>query len=210
MVSSIQELNLYSCGQVDRDILHLCPSLFRTDAGPALGWDDTVAFLILPVLLVVSQFASMELMQPKTGDQQQNNIVLKILPVLIGWFALNVPAALSVYWFVNNIVTTATSVAVRSSLQFEPVAAGSAAATAAKTEPAPTIFAPPREKPAGFGQAADVSSVPRDAVKPLTVIDAEVEDDDEEEEPIEDSPPTSSDEESKPKKKSKRGRKRKK
>ncbi|KAL7569257.1 hypothetical protein ACA910_016809 [Epithemia clementina (nom. ined.)] len=185
-----------------------------TENGPSLGWDDTIAFLILPVLLVVSQFAAMELMQPK-GDaaQQQNNIVLKILPVLIGWFALNVPAALSVYWFVNNIVTTTISVAVRSSLKFEPVSVGGSA-TAVKTEPTPTIFAPPREKPAGFGQTPTVSPAQKDAVKPITVIDAVVEEDDDEEDEDEteetSSEPTSTSSESKPKKKAKRIRKRKK
>jgi len=29
-----------------------------------LGWQDTAAYLILPILLVVSQFVSMEIMKP--------------------------------------------------------------------------------------------------------------------------------------------------
>lgn len=146
-----------------------------TDAGPALGWDDTIAFLILPAVLVASQFLSMELMQPKTEDpaQQQTNVVLKILPIMIGWFALNVPAALSVYWIVNNFVTTATSVILRNQMKFEPVSA-SATSSSATIEPPTTIFAPPREKPAGFGQTSESSYVPRDAVQPITTIDAEI------------------------------------
>lgn len=183
-----------------------------TESGPPLGWEDTIAFLILPVLLVVSQFLAMELMQPKTADgaQQQNNVVLKILPVLIGWFALNVPAALSVYWFVNNIVTTTISVAVRSSVKFEPIAAGGAAVTSIKTEPTPTLFTPLREKPAGFGQAQfSSSSIQKDAVKPITVIDAEVEEDDDDE--VEERSPgdATSGSETKPKKKARRTRKKK-
>jgi YidC/Oxa1 family membrane protein insertase len=120
----------------------------------------------------------MELMQPKTDDpaQQQSNVVLKVLPIMIGWFALNVPAALSVYWVVNNIVTTGTSLFIRSTLKVEPAkTAGSAGA--ATMEPPATIFAPPREKPSGFG-APSSAPVPSDSVKPLTVIDAEVSDDD--------------------------------
>lgn len=34
------------------------------DGHPPLGWHDTAAYLVLPVLLVVSQFVSMELMKP--------------------------------------------------------------------------------------------------------------------------------------------------
>merc|ERR1711937_625378 len=35
------------------------------NGAPSLGWEQTTAFLILPVALVVSQFLSMELMTPK-------------------------------------------------------------------------------------------------------------------------------------------------
>ncbi|KAJ8439892.1 hypothetical protein Cgig2_003958 [Carnegiea gigantea] len=34
------------------------------DGHPPLGWHDTAAYLVLPVLLVVSQYVSMELMKP--------------------------------------------------------------------------------------------------------------------------------------------------
>jgi 60Kd inner membrane protein len=149
----------------------------RVNNVPPLGWDDTLAFLILPVFLVISQFVSMELMQPKTQDpaQQQTNVILKVLPIMIGWFALNVPAALSVYWVVNNIVTTATSVIIRNTMKVEPIKTGGGAAAAA-VKPPPTIFAPPPQKPAGFGatSASSAPKIPRDAVKPLTAIDAEV------------------------------------
>jgi YidC/Oxa1 family membrane protein insertase len=142
-----------------------------TNGVPSLGWEDTVAFLILPVFLVISQFISMEIMTPK-DSQQQGNIVLKFLPFMIGWFSLSVPAALCLYWVTNNIVTTATSVIIRNSMKMEPVSAGGASAVAAP----PTrseIFAPSplREKPAGFS----------DGVTRITgdVIDAEIDDGDE-------------------------------
>jgi hypothetical protein len=32
--------------------------------------------------------------------------ILKFLPLMIGWFALNVPAGLGVYWVVNNGLST--------------------------------------------------------------------------------------------------------
>lgn len=156
-------------------------SLRRVDGVPSLGWEDTTAFLILPVLLVVSQFASMELMSPKSDDpaQQQSNIILKFLPLMIGWFSLNVPSALTVYWLTNNIITTGTSLFVRSQVKTpEPVGVGGSSTTVVEpptqTEP---IFAPIREKPSGFGDAP--ISEPSDTIKPLTVdaeiVDAEVE-----------------------------------
>lgn len=146
-----------------------------TDGVPSLGWADTTSFLILPVLLVVSQFASMKLMQPDTDDPaikaQQDNPVLKVLPLMIGWFSLNVPSALCLYWMTNNIVTTASSLFIRNTMKVEPVAASAAAVSTTATSPAQaSMFAPPREKPAGFSSSPGGS----DEIKPLTVMDAEV------------------------------------
>lgn len=145
------------------------------DGVPSLGWDDTAAFLVLPVVLVVSQFISMELMTPKNSDQQ-GNFILKLLPLMIGWFSLNVPAALCVYWIVNNIVTTATSVMIRSGMESQPAMSSGGAAAVSSPPPQSSVFAPPpmREKPAGFSSPM----ISDDDVKPITssasVVDAEV------------------------------------
>ena len=37
------------------------------DGAPPLGWGDTIAYLVLPVLLVGSQYVSMQMMQPATA-----------------------------------------------------------------------------------------------------------------------------------------------
>ncbi|XVF05531.1 hypothetical protein REPUB_Repub05bG0180100 [Reevesia pubescens] len=74
------------------------------DGHPPLGWHDTAAYLVLPVLLVVSQYVSMELMKPpQTDDPAQKNtlLVFKFLPVMIGYFSLSVPSGLSIYWLVS-------------------------------------------------------------------------------------------------------------
>lgn len=34
------------------------------DGHPPLGWHDTAAYLVLPILLIVSQYVSMEIMKP--------------------------------------------------------------------------------------------------------------------------------------------------
>jgi YidC/Oxa1 family membrane protein insertase len=47
------------------------------------------------------------------------------LPLLIGWFSLNVPSGLGVYWIINNFVSTATSVFIRNQLAPATAAIGS-------------------------------------------------------------------------------------
>ncbi|MCO5600331.1 hypothetical protein L7F22_054441 [Adiantum nelumboides] len=71
------------------------------DGAPPLGWSDTIAYLVLPVLLIASQYVSMQLMQtPQSVDPSQKNTqaILKFLPLMIGYFALSVPSGLSLYW----------------------------------------------------------------------------------------------------------------
>ncbi|XP_077232871.1 inner membrane protein PPF-1, chloroplastic-like [Tasmannia lanceolata] len=80
------------------------------DGQPPLGWHDTAAYLVLPVLLVVSQYVSMELMKPpQTDDPAAKNslLIFKFLPLMIGYFSLSVPSGLSIYWFTNNVLSTA-------------------------------------------------------------------------------------------------------
>lgn len=145
------------------------------DGVPSLGWEDTIAFLILPVFLVVTQFASMQLMQPQPGPDgtaPEQPFFVKLLPLMFGYFALNVPAALCIYWGANTAITTATTLFIRSQMKTEPVAVSSA--SAATTEVS-SVFAPPpmREKPAGFSNAftEDPDMTP---ITPTDVVDAEV------------------------------------
>lgn len=85
------------------------------DGHPPLGWSDTAAYLVLPVLLVLSQYVSMEIMKPPETDQSSKNslLVLKFLPLMIGYFSLSVPSGLSIYWFTNNVLSTAQQLWLR-------------------------------------------------------------------------------------------------
>ncbi|CAI9108067.1 OLC1v1007586C4 [Oldenlandia corymbosa var. corymbosa] len=86
------------------------------DGHPPLGWQDTAAYLVLPVLLIVSQYVSMEIMKPpQTDDPNQKNtlLVFKFLPLMIGYFSLSVPSGLTIYWFINNVLSTAQQVWLR-------------------------------------------------------------------------------------------------
>ncbi|CAK9312406.1 unnamed protein product [Citrullus colocynthis] len=80
------------------------------DGHPPLGWSDTFAYLVLPVLLVVSQYISVQIMQSsQTNDpsMKSSQAITKFLPLMIGYFALSVPSGLSLYWLTNNILSTA-------------------------------------------------------------------------------------------------------
>lgn len=120
----------------------------------------------------------MNLMQPKTDDSQQQsaNAILKVLPFMIGWFALNVPAALGIYWCVNNIVTTASTLYVRSNMPTVEAVGGDGAG-ASVMEASTTDFnpTPMNEKAVGFGGSSDDG----DGMTTITPIDAEIVADDE-------------------------------
>ncbi|XP_058093869.1 ALBINO3-like protein 1, chloroplastic isoform X4 [Magnolia sinica] len=79
------------------------------DDHPPLGWLDTFAYLVLPVLLVVSQYVSIQIMQSSQGNdpnQKGSQALTRFLPLMIGYFALSVPSGLSLYWLTNNILST--------------------------------------------------------------------------------------------------------
>lgn len=46
---------------------------------------------------------------------------------MIGWFSLNVPSGLGLYWLVNNIVTTSTTVLIRNQVPAAPLPSSRAA-----------------------------------------------------------------------------------
>lgn len=91
------------------------------DGAPPIGWHDALCYLVLPVLLVASQAYSQKLLQPPNQDPSaaQANNVLKFMPLLIGWFSLNVPSGLGVYWVTNNLVSTLQTLFIRSRFNAE-------------------------------------------------------------------------------------------
>ena len=125
------------------------------DGHPQLGWHDTTAYLVLPVLLVASQYVSQQIVspQPKTDDpaQQQSQAILKFLPLMIGFFSLNVPAGLTLYWFANNIITTAQTLILRKTTTAPepPVAKSGAAGGANGAEPVRVEYVPKSQRRSG-------------------------------------------------------------
>lgn len=91
---------------------------------PELGWEKTLAYLSIPLILYISQSVSMKILQPPkdpnrvyTEQEQVTQGILNQLPFILAFFSLNVPAGLGLYWIVSNVLTTVITVAVRSTFK---------------------------------------------------------------------------------------------
>ena len=89
------------------------------DGVPPLGWVATIAYLILPILLVVSQVYMQQMMTPPSTDPQQQSMqqIMKFMPLMFGYFALVVPAGLTLYWFTSNILALVQQYFTKTQLQ---------------------------------------------------------------------------------------------
>lgn len=92
------------------------------DGVPSMGWEGTLPFLIMPVVLVLGQAFTMNVLQPpedesETEEEKEKNAstktILKFLPLMIGFFSLQVPAGLTIYWFTSNLFTVSQSLIIR-------------------------------------------------------------------------------------------------
>ena len=89
------------------------------DGHPPIGWANATPYLILPVLLVVIQYVLTALITPPKDplapkdENQSLQILTKFLPLFLGWFALNVPAGLTLYYFSNISLVSAQQIYLR-------------------------------------------------------------------------------------------------
>lgn len=101
------------------------------DGVPSMGWEATLPFLVMPVVLVLMQSATMAVLQPPEDESQSDEekeqmkstqTVLKFLPLMIGFFSLQVPAGLTIYWATSNLFTVSQSLAIRAYYKANPPA----------------------------------------------------------------------------------------
>jgi YidC/Oxa1 family membrane protein insertase len=87
------------------------PSAHTLFAGLPIPWP---AYLIFPLLAAITTLIQTRMLQmpptPNPTDQeaqtqQMQRTMLWISPLMIGYFALNVPAGLGLYWFIGNCVS---------------------------------------------------------------------------------------------------------
>lgn len=124
------------------------------DGAPSLGWHDTLCFLSLPIILIISQSISQRLLTPPKPAEELDEAaaasqqIVQYLPIMIGFFALNVPSGLAVYWVTNNFVSTASTLIVKANVAKEMEAAGLGSSAATAPPPPP----PPSQSPASFSE----------------------------------------------------------
>ena len=99
------------------------------NGAPPIGWADAIAYMILPIVLVVSQLYMQQMMTPPTTDPQQASMqsVMKFMPLMFGYFALVVPSGLSLYWFTSNLLAMAQQYFTKTSLNQTPATVGATA-----------------------------------------------------------------------------------
>ena len=87
------------------------------DGVPPIGWETAIKYLALPIALVAAQYVSSAIIAPPVDPEADNAKVQKtiflLLPLMVGWFALNVPSGLSLYYFSNTVFTSAQQVFLR-------------------------------------------------------------------------------------------------
>lgn len=83
----------------------------------------------MPLILVLGQSVTMSVLQPPMDENLQGEEkesfertqgILKFLPLLIGYFSLQVPAGLTIYWLTSNAFTLSQSLAVRKYYELNP------------------------------------------------------------------------------------------
>jgi len=145
---------------------------------PPIGWHSAQLYLILPVVLVVSQYVSSVLLPPTPVDSsdeesesaKNTKVLLKVLPLMVGYFSLTLPAGMGLYWLANNVFTTATTYYLKEM--------GGAQVAVPKLEK-PKLKLGTAIRSAGASAASEQpdmaaeASVPAEAVAPLSAVASE-------------------------------------
>lgn len=84
---------------------------------PPIGWESACRYLVLPVLLVTAQYISTSIISPPVDPNDENanrnKALVALLPLLIGWFSLNLPSGLSLYYLSNVVITSGQQIWLR-------------------------------------------------------------------------------------------------
>ncbi len=117
---------------------------------PSVGWATAAAFLVLPILTVISQIVVQKMMTPVSPDPQQAsmNQMMMFMPFMFGFFALQVPQGLALYWVTSNIFSLIQQYFVSGwgTLKPAPAAGGTSVGPASEAPPVPAGQSPPDTK----------------------------------------------------------------
>lgn len=113
--------HLANTGELVGQAFFWIPDLSFPSAAVGLAWISDyfqsgeiwllIAYMILPIVLVVTQIMMQKMSQPpRTSGQQQDSQqammgqMMLFMPVMFGFFSLQVPSGLSLYWVVSNLL----------------------------------------------------------------------------------------------------------
>jgi YidC/Oxa1 family membrane protein insertase len=87
------------------------------EGAPPIGWHDARAYLVLPVLLILCQYVSSSIISPPIDPNAENantqRVLYTFLPLMVGFFSLNVPSGLGLYYLSNTVMSTLIQVWLR-------------------------------------------------------------------------------------------------
>ena len=101
-------------------------TLFTIDLEAAPGWKISLALLI-PILVVVTQYLSSKLMtmgQPNRDNMPGGNsmkIMNTVMPLMLGVMAVNFPAFLGLYWVTQSAVMAVQQLIINKSIYKKPI-----------------------------------------------------------------------------------------
>jgi len=118
-----------SLAQPNPDFQFKADWLFQfKDGAPVMGWEDYLSYLVFPALLVgftliTQQQAQASKPKAEDGKEEDQNLVLQVLPFIsvyfIGTLSLELPQAVSVYYLTNSALSVAQTALVKYSLRQE-------------------------------------------------------------------------------------------
>jgi YidC/Oxa1 family membrane protein insertase len=71
-----------------------------------MSWLAVAGYLVLPILTVATQIIVQRMTTTPSSDPQQSamNQMMMLMPLMFGFFALQVPAGLALYWVTSNLL----------------------------------------------------------------------------------------------------------
>jgi YidC/Oxa1 family membrane protein insertase len=98
------------------------------------GWMYAAGLLVLPILTVVTQLVVQKMMTPTSNDPQQAMMgqMMMFMPIMFGFFALQVPQGLVLYWVTSNLFTLVQQYFINKQYTPTPATAGGAVAPVMK------------------------------------------------------------------------------
>lgn len=131
---------------------------------PKVGWETAVAYLVLPVLTVITQLVYQKMAQPATGPQDSQlgmmNSMMMLMSIFFGYITLQVPAGLTLYWVASNIFSMIQQYFVTGwgGLRPAPAPSGAKASAGPTKREAKAPAAKPAEATAAAGPDVETSA----------------------------------------------------